>query len=110
MDWLEEELKQALERKMPSAGFAERVEQAAASGGGRLHAMPPPSWHAPRRWLAAAAALLLAVSGAAEYRQYQGRKAKERVLLALRITSGKLNRIQARALRTSRHEAQEAPQ
>jgi hypothetical protein len=32
--------------------------------------------------------------GAAAYREYEGRVAKEKVLLAMRITSGKLNRIQ----------------
>jgi hypothetical protein len=98
MDWLEEELKQALERKMPAADFASRVTAAAERRWGR----------AGRRWMvaAAAAALLLMAGGAAEYREYRGRVAKERVLLALRITAGKLNYIQNRAQRAP----QRAPQ
>ena len=92
MDWLEEELKQALARKMPSADFAARATAAAEKR--RPHAWRP--------WLAAAAAVLLVAGGSLEYRAWRGRVAKERVLLALRITSGKLNYIQARAQRTAR--------
>ena len=102
MDWLEEELKQALARKLPPAGFADRL--AAASQRPRVRPRPWPG----RQWLAAAAAILLVAGGAAEYREYRGRQAKARVLLALRITSGTLTRIQTRALRTPRREGREA--
>jgi hypothetical protein len=102
MDWLEEELQQALERKMPSADFAARVKAAAAAERRR--------WYAPRPWMAAAAAILLMAGGATEYREYRGRMAKERVLLALRITAGKLNYIQARASRTPQGRQGEARQ
>ncbi|HUA59078.1 MAG TPA: hypothetical protein VML19_10015 [Verrucomicrobiae bacterium] len=115
MDWLEDQLKQALDRKMPSADFAERVAAAAQPTGPipRSAVRPwflPRSWFVPRSWMTAAAAVALIIGGAAEYRQYRGRQAKERVLLALRITSGRLNQIQSRALRVSRRESHEAAQ
>ena len=107
MDWLEEELKQALERKMPSADFAARV-----TARPRLERRSGPAgrhWMAPRRWMTAAAAahLLLMAGGATEYREYRGRVAKERVLLALRITAGKLNYIQNRAQRAPQREVRQ---
>ena len=103
MDWLEQELKQALDRKQPSADFAERVAARAARDRS-VHR----GWFA-RPWLAAAATVTLVVGGAVEYREYRGRQAKEQVMLALRLTSGKLNRIQTMALRASRraHEVQQ---
>ncbi|HEY2017489.1 MAG TPA: hypothetical protein VGH38_28485 [Bryobacteraceae bacterium] len=96
MDWLEQELKQALERKDPPPGFAERVTAAAARG---TDPAPRPVAMAPRRpavprWLPVAAAVLVIAGGSAAYREHQGRVAKERVMLAMRITAGKLNRIQ----------------
>ena len=84
MDWLEQELKQALERKDPPPGFAARVSAAAAA-----QARPR---MAPR-WLPAAAAILL-VAGGTAYRRHQGVVAKDRVMMAMRITAGKLNHIQ----------------
>ncbi len=84
MDWLEDELRDALRRKQPSPDFEGRVTAAA----GRRHVPVMP------RWLAAAAAVL-AISGAgAGYRYHQGHVAKEQVMLAMRITGSKLNRIQ----------------
>lgn len=96
MDWLEQELKKALDRKMPPADFAARVKAAAA--------VPKRRWYMPR-WMAAAAAVLLMAGGSVEYREYRGRVAKERVLLALRITAGKLTYIQERAHRAPHGEA-----
>ena len=55
MDWLEEELKQALTRKEPPAGFANRVTSSARKP--RLFAMP--------RWLPAAAAIVVMMGGGA---------------------------------------------
>lgn len=103
MDWLEQELKQALERKDPPPGFAERVTAAAGRG---IAPVPRPVANAPKRpavpkrllmprWLPVAAAVLLIAGGSAAYREHQGRVAKERVMLAMRITAGKLNHIQA---------------
>jgi hypothetical protein len=89
-DWLEEELKQALERKNPSPGFAWCVAAAAARGA----APPPRRVFLLPRWLPVAAAVLVILGGGAAYRQHQGMVAKERVMLAMRITAGQLNHIQ----------------
>ena len=86
MDWLEQELKVALARKDPSPDFAARV--AARARRGRVLAI--------RRWMAAAAAVVVLTGGGLEYREYRGREAKEQVMLAMRITAGKLNLIQNR--------------
>jgi hypothetical protein len=78
----EDELRSALQREDPAPGFAARVLARTRSN------------RAPRRtgWVAAAiaACVLLSVSGF-EYRQYEGRKAKRELLLALEIAGGKLN-------------------
>jgi hypothetical protein len=87
MDWLEQELKQALARKQPSPGFAEKVTGAAGRPR-RVLAMP--------RWLPAAAALVVAAGGSFAWREHQGRVAKDQLMLAMKITAGKLNQIQAR--------------
>jgi hypothetical protein len=87
MDWLEQELKQALAHKQPSAGFADGVIGAARRPK-RVFAMP--------RWLPAAAALLVAVGGSFAWREHQGRIAKDQLMLAMKITAGKLNQIQTR--------------
>jgi len=81
MDWLEQELKQALARKEPAADFDARVRR-------RLVRTAP-------RWLAAAAALLVIAGGGALYRRHQGEEAKEQVMLAMRLAGSKLNRVQA---------------
>lgn len=86
MDWLEEELRQALRREEPSPGFADRVSAAARTR--RLWVMP--------RWIPAAAAVLVIAGSGAAYREYRGRVAKERVMEAMRITAGTLNHIQSR--------------
>ena len=92
MDWLEQELKQALERKDPSPDFAARV--AAAAAGGTMVPLPRPARVLPRGMPVAAAVLLLV--GGAAYRRHEGMLAKQRVMLAVRITAGQLNHIQAR--------------
>ena len=92
MDW-EEELKQALKRKEPSPDFAARVVGAAAAGRGVVE-IRRPAGVAPR-WLPVAAAVLVIAGGGVAYREHQGRVAKEQVMTAMRITAGKLNRIQA---------------
>ena len=87
MDWLEEELKQSLARKQPSPGFADAVVRAARRPS-RVFVMP--------RWLPAAAAVVVMAGGSFAWREYQGHVAKERLMLAMKITAGSLNRIQAR--------------
>jgi len=80
MDWLEQELTQALARKDPGPGFDSRVRA-------RLARRP--------QWLAIAAALLMLVGGSEAWQQYRGHQAKEQVMTAMRIAGGKLNRVQA---------------
>ena len=79
MDWLEQELAEALARKEPSAGFDRRVRA-------RLHRRP--------QWLAFAATILVMIGGGEVWRQHQGQVAKEQVMTALRIAGSKLNRVQ----------------
>lgn len=79
---LEQELKLAFRRKEPPPGFRDRV----------LAATRRPQRH-PYRSLAAAALLTLLIGGTtARYieQRREGERAKEQVLLALRITSHKL--------------------
>jgi hypothetical protein len=83
MDPLEQELKQALARKAPPTGFAERI--AART---RRRATP--------RWLTTAAAMLIIAGGAGAWRYRQGIQAKEQVMLAMRVTAEQLNQIQLR--------------
>jgi hypothetical protein len=85
MDGLEEELRRALARRDAPPGFAGRVLGEAERRRPRRSA---------RRWLAVAASLALMAGSAAGWRQYQGAVAKRQVMLALRITAEKLNRIQ----------------
>jgi hypothetical protein len=81
MDWLEHELKQALAREEPPAGFDTRLRR-------RLQRRVP-------RWLAVAAAIAALAGGAAEsYRRHRGQAAREQVMLAMRIAAGKLNQVQ----------------
>lgn len=88
MDWLEDELKQALRRKDPSPGFEARVM--AATRRRPVLAIP---LRMPR-WLAAAAAVLVITSAGAGYRYHRGQVAKAQVMAAMRLTGSKLNRIQ----------------
>jgi hypothetical protein len=89
MDWLEDELKQALGRKQPSPDFEARVAAAAGRSSALRFQVP-----AMPRWLAAAAVVLVITGAGARYRYHQGHLAKEQVMLAMRITGSKLNRIQ----------------
>ena len=90
MDWLEQELKQALERKEPRADFDARVNALVSAKPRRRPVLMMP------RWLAAAAVLAMMTGAGAGYRWRQGQVAKDQVMLAMRIAGGKLNRVQAR--------------
>jgi hypothetical protein len=81
MDWLEEELTQALARKEPGARFDARVHA-------RLHRRPP-------QWLAVAAAIVVTIGAGEAWQQYRGHVAKEQVMTAMRIAGSKLSRVQA---------------
>ncbi len=106
MNRLEEELRQALQRKQPSADFVARVMA-------RLEEKPAPEVKKPfwlfnlgslRRpvlhWAGATLAVFLLLSlGALRYQHYleekrEGEAAKAQVIRALQIASSKLNRAQ----------------
>lgn len=85
MSEFENELRQVLKRQDPPAGFAQRV----------LAKAQPQSERGRNRWIGVAiAAGLLLAAGGFEYRQYEGRKAKQDLLLALGITESKLSIVQ----------------
>ena len=84
MDWLEQELKQALARKEPSPEAA----RAFLSAPRRRRPMP--------RWIAAAAAVIVIAGGGEAYRWHRGMEAKRQLMEAMRLTADKLNHIQAR--------------
>lgn len=89
MDWLEQELKQALARKEPAPGFGARL--AARANRRRVVAMP--------RWFATAAALLVITGAAEAWRWHRGLAAKRQMMEAMRLTADKLNHIQAKVTR-----------
>jgi hypothetical protein len=91
---LKDELRWALRREEPPAGFAERVLARAAA---QADAPTRQWWRFPRMRLAsvAACALLLVLAGAG-YRQWQGETARQKALLALGIAGGELHATQIR--------------
>jgi hypothetical protein len=89
MDWLDDELKRAFEREQPPPDFAARTIARARRPRGLVL----------RRWAVAAAAALLIAGAGYGYRQRQGEAAKNQVLLAFRITAGKVSQIQLQVVR-----------
>jgi len=85
---LDDELRSALRRREPSPDFAARVMARVSAAPVRPARQP---WV---RWVAAMAAALLLTVGGLEYREYQGERAKDQVLLAMRIAGSKLNKAQ----------------
>ena len=83
MDRLENELRRALAREEAPEGFAERVIARSAR---------VPS--GARRWLAAAAMVVVAAGAAGAWREHQGYERKREVMLALRLASAPMHRIQ----------------
>jgi len=88
MPSLEDELRSALKRREPSPDFADRVLARVAAAPARRGPQP---W---MRWVAGMAAALLLAAGGLEYRQYEGERAKDQVLLAVKIAGSKLNKAQ----------------
>jgi len=87
----EDELRSALRRQEPSPDFAERVLARVSAPRRRA----PQPWQQPIvRWVAAMAAALLLTAGSLEYRHYRGERAKDQVLMAVRIAGSKLNKAQ----------------
>jgi hypothetical protein len=104
MKRLEVELGKALERVEPPAGFAERV-MARAAAAERTRTRTRWTWlgflHAPAlRWAATGVLCLALGSGGIfirreQQRRAQGEKAKQQLMLALRITASELHIAQA---------------
>lgn len=97
MDPIEEQLKNALQRQEPRAGFADRVEAriaAQASRGRRWYAFPQLRW-------ALAFLLLVAIFGGVMYRRGQeerarGELAKHQAVIALRLAGAKIQLAEAK--------------
>ena len=101
MTQVDDELRRALRRIEPPAGFAERVLRRAADGGASRQVAGGTASRTMIRW-ATAAVLALAVTGggmwyrAEQRRQAQGEEAKRQVLVGLRIAGSKLQIVQAK--------------
>jgi hypothetical protein len=91
MNQFERDLRESLRRRDPPPGFAEKVLSRTRESETR---------HTARPWLAAAAAVVLIIGGGIfveqQRRQAEDEKAKEQLMVALRITSGKLRDVQER--------------
>ena len=105
MNQLEQELKKALRQVEPPAGFAERVLARVAREEEEKKArwLRGPGWlgASTLRWATAGAlGVVLATSGILYHREQRrkGQEAKEQLMLALRITSSKLQ-IAAESIR-----------
>lgn len=97
MNRLEDELKRALQRVGPPAGFAERVLARAASEKEKKKARSLFGFEwlgaSSIRWATACALCIVLATSGILYRREQrrrGEEAKEQLMLALRITSSKL--------------------
>lgn len=99
----EEELKRALVRCEPPADFTERVLAQVSA------AAPKRGWYAVRGWqLVAIAAMALVMLGTIFQQQRsrarQGEQAKEKLLVAMRITGWKLQQAQEHVQRVENME------
>jgi hypothetical protein len=109
---LEHELREALKRKNPSAGFDERVlGRLNAGAAGRTPAPAPRRW--PRVALPLAASLSIAIAGSYYIRQQQEtrhlartERAAHDVVLALQIASEKVSAVQVKMREITHHERQ----
>jgi hypothetical protein len=110
MSYLEDELKTALRRAEPPAGFAERVLERA-----KAPAPPQPAWweslrallYPPRvQWVALSLVMSLMIPAAGVYRREhqraEGERAKQQLMLAVRVAGNKLHRVQQRVLEMGR--------
>ena len=93
MNQIERDLREALRRREPPPGFADKVLARTKQPEPRRH-----SW----LWLAAAALVLLMIGGVGivqeQRRQTEGKRAKEELMVGLRITGSKLRDVQERLL------------
>lgn len=88
---MEESLRRNLRLREPSEGFAERLMVRLPKQETRRRVIAWPQWK-----MAVAASLIAAaaVGGYAHHRQVEGERAREQVLLALRITHSTLDAVQ----------------
>jgi hypothetical protein len=91
-DGFEKELREQLQTRSAPPGFADRVMA-------RVSAKRPPRflWQPLWRWAAVAAVLAVTVLGGMEHERQQriaGERAREQVILALRITGTTLHQVQ----------------
>src|SRR5437588_9240230 len=107
MHFSDDDLRSALERKSPSSGFAQRVlariEDPQGKEQERRAGVSIFRWRKPQWAVAAAlAACLLLIFGWIQYHRHQQRiaaqNARKQVVLALRITSEKVNGALRQAL------------
>jgi hypothetical protein len=100
MNRLDNELREALRRQDPGPDFTARVLAAAAAARPKESRWRTSWWRtfvagfgpARVRWATAGAlACLLVVGGSLEYQEWQGRRAKQQLVLALHIAGAKLN-------------------
>lgn len=91
---LEDELRAALRRENPSAGFPERVVARAQSS-----RAPKASIHRMIWAMALAAMLVIGFTSNYEYRQMKAERASRDAVIALRIASEKLNLARDKVLR-----------
>ena len=108
MDWLEQELKQALARKEPDPGFESRVQRRQVRTMPRTmprmmpRMMPRIMPRTMPRWVGIAAMLVIGIAAGEGYRRHQGQIAKEQVMTAMRIAGDRLNRVQTQLNRGTR--------
>jgi hypothetical protein len=112
MSQFDDALREAMRREQAPEGFAERVMARIEAGGTARPEPKIPFWsgmlaafRGPQlRWASGFAVVALVIGGVGfEVREQreraEGERAKEQVMLALRITSGKLRMVQAKVQR-----------
>ena len=100
MNQVERDLRESMHRRQPPPDFAERVLAKARQSESR--------W-TPGAWLAAAALIVLMIGGGAflqiQHERAESAKAKEQLMVALRITGTKLRDVQERLIRIKQRAA-----
>jgi hypothetical protein len=99
----EEQLKQAMARREPAAGFTQRVLERVERKQPQTAEGGPWAWfRAARAWRLAGAAALLVMSGRVVYEQHEravrGEAAKEKLMTAVRIAGVKLHQVHRHVL------------